>query len=267
VTVYESAPALSEIGAGIAMGPNSVGALELLSAELGRRLEARGMRIAGPDADSFACFRYGAAGEHEDALVVSVPGEGQSTLHRRHLVEELANMLPGDVVQYGKKAVRVTNNVNDVSIEFEDGTTETADFVIGADGIRSCTRRAVLGEDSTQIDPVFSGIYTYRNLVPMDDIEPVLGKDVARASNVYVGPSAWLVAFPVDDGKSVNLAGVTVTDKPWTHHSWTAPVPEGSVEQDYPADKWSKTAQGLLPVSVQPSSPPEDIFLDKLVRH
>jgi salicylate hydroxylase len=249
VTIYESSPALSEVGAGIAMGPNSLGAIELLSSELRRRLEERGMRVAGRDAHSYACFRYGGAGEHEDALVADVSGEGQSTLHRRHLVEELANMLPRGIVQYGKKAVRVRNNTNDVSIEFDDGTTDTADFVVGADGIHGCTRRTVLGEDSPQVDPLFSGIYTYRNLVPMDDIEPVLGKDVARAANVFVGPSAYLVTFPVDNGRSVNLAGVTVTDKPWTHPSWTVPVPEGSAESDYPADKWSRTTQGLLPVS------------------
>ncbi|ORY51049.1 FAD/NAD(P)-binding domain-containing protein [Rhizoclosmatium globosum] len=46
----------------------------------------------------------------------------------------------------GKKLKTLTQTENDVTVEFEDGTKVTADFVVGADGIHSATRRSVFPE-------------------------------------------------------------------------------------------------------------------------
>ncbi|KAI9332773.1 hypothetical protein BDR26DRAFT_921577 [Obelidium mucronatum] len=46
----------------------------------------------------------------------------------------------------GKKLVNLTQAADDVTVFFEDGTSVTADFVVGADGIHSMTRKLVFPE-------------------------------------------------------------------------------------------------------------------------
>ncbi|PIR82615.1 pentachlorophenol monooxygenase [Candidatus Kaiserbacteria bacterium CG10_big_fil_rev_8_21_14_0_10_59_10] len=59
-----------------------------------------------------------------------------------HLMSErLAEM--GVTVRYGKKVTGVLTTANDVSATFEDGSTKTYDWVIGADGIRSTIRESL----------------------------------------------------------------------------------------------------------------------------
>jgi salicylate hydroxylase len=52
-------------------------------------------------------------------------------------------------------------------IHFADNTTYEADIVIGADGIRSITRNAVVSDGRL----VFSNTYAYRSLIPIDTLK------------------------------------------------------------------------------------------------
>ena len=53
-------------------------------------------------------------------------------------------------------------------IHFTDGTTHEADIVIGADGIKSAVRAAVVSNDSGSV--AFTNTHAYRALVPLDDV-------------------------------------------------------------------------------------------------
>lgn len=70
---------------------------------------------------------------------------------------------------------------SEVRLNFTDGTTATCDLLIGTDGIRSTVRRKLLEKQVTAVpatksltdglqlgDPVWSGTYAYRGLVPFD---------------------------------------------------------------------------------------------------
>ncbi|KAJ3292616.1 hypothetical protein HDU79_001220 [Rhizoclosmatium sp. JEL0117] len=48
----------------------------------------------------------------------------------------------------GKKFLCYSEMESGVTVEFEDGTTATGDFLVGADGIHSATRRAIFGDSS-----------------------------------------------------------------------------------------------------------------------
>lgn len=67
----------------------------------------------------------------------------------------------------------------EMKLTFYDGTTATADLVIGADGIRSVVRSLYVKDT-----PVFSGYVAYRGLPPMDQVRKLWpeGSDV---------PSVW----------------------------------------------------------------------------
>lgn len=55
---------------------------------------------------------------------------------------------------------------------FEDGTTATADIIIGADGIRSFLRSLYVSDA-----PTFSGFVACRGLPPMDKVREVWPED------------------------------------------------------------------------------------------
>jgi salicylate hydroxylase len=58
--------------------------------------------------------------------------------HRAHLQQALLAHIPKDIIHLGKKISSVDADAKKgVALKFGDGTTATADLLIGADGIRS----------------------------------------------------------------------------------------------------------------------------------
>ena len=96
---------------------------------------------------------------------------------------------------------------------FHDGSIAEADAIIGADGIHSAVRGAILGPES----PHFSGNVAYRGLVPAARLAH-LGME--PKSNLWVGPNRHFVHYFVGAGRYVNWVGV-VPDE-WRVESWTA---------------------------------------------
>jgi salicylate hydroxylase len=69
-------------------------------------------------------------------------------------------------------------------IHFADHTTYEADLVIGADGIKSIVRNAVVSDGHL----VFSNTYAYRGLIPMDTLKSAgLKADVQSCPHNWVG--------------------------------------------------------------------------------
>lgn len=59
-------------------------------------------------------------------------------------------------------------STDQMQLSFEDGTIETADLVIGADGLRSVVRSLYVPDT-----PIFSGYVACRGLPPMDKVREV----------------------------------------------------------------------------------------------
>jgi salicylate hydroxylase len=53
----------------------------------------------------------------------------------------------------------------EMKLEFQDGTTTTANLVVGADGIHSVVRNTYIEDE-----PIFSGLVAYRGLIPMEKV-------------------------------------------------------------------------------------------------
>ena len=137
VILYEKATELKEIGASIALGPNGL-----------RTLERLGLHDAINDEVAFRgpsnipmIYRHWKTNEiiggdvHEN---VSEYLHRTARYHRGHLHQALLENVPHDIIHLGKKLVSATADPrNGVKLEFRDGTTATADILIGADGLRS----------------------------------------------------------------------------------------------------------------------------------
>lgn len=97
----------------------------------------------------------------------------------------------------GKRLVSIVDNYRvdePVILNFADGTTATADAVIGADGIHSYVREFLMGKEEAK--PTFSGSVAYRGLVPMDLAIEKLGAEVAQNATMFCGPGiSYLSVF------------------------------------------------------------------------
>lgn len=75
------------------------------------------------------------------------------------LKEEIDRL--GIKIQYKKVA-----SVNDLVVQFEDGTSDSADYIVGADGLHSKVRSSVVGD----LAPTYSGLTGIGGFMATDDI-------------------------------------------------------------------------------------------------
>lgn len=225
ITVYESAAKFGEIGAGVGFGPNAVKAMGLVSAEMGdayrrcRTLQwdskktvwftsrVGDRRKTGDD----ETFEYGGRPGFKvgDALFeVHYPNleemGGVGGVHRAHFLDQLVKLVPESVARFGKRLVNLTKAVDseDVVLHFADGTTAQHAAVLGCDGIKSQTRKLLLGSDKW--NAVFSGKCAYRGLIPMTKAVELLGDETAMNSQIYFGYHGHILTFPIEKGKTMN---------------------------------------------------------------
>src|SRR5689334_17663146 len=131
VSVYEQAPALGEIGAGVYVTPNAVRHLERVG--LGAAVAARGARVG----TGSAYFRHDGT---PIAPVQVADAEGWNAcfgMHRADFVELLAAPLPAGIVHTGHRAVGIEQDAGKARVRFANGASAEADVVVGADGIHS----------------------------------------------------------------------------------------------------------------------------------
>jgi salicylate hydroxylase len=215
VTVYEQAPALRELGAGIVISPNMV-----------RPLAALGLadRLAG-----FA-VRLEAAWEFrrwQDGRVLFVQEMGEAcrrlygadcyVAHRGDLLAMLLAALPPELLRLDHRLVELRQD-GEAELRFANGSTATADVVIGADGIHSAVRGAIAGESEAR----FSGLCAFRCLVPSQAAPEMALRPV---QTLWLGPGRHFVHYPISGSRLVNVVAI-VPAGAWRTESWTA---EGSV--------------------------------------
>lgn len=224
VTIYEAAPVFGEIGAGVSFGPNASHAMKCIGPEVYAAFEKTETRNQFESKqDVWFDFRFGESvdgkfkveGEEvtgpedrkgELIATVRCPG-GQRGVKRSDFLDELIKHLPDGIAQFGK---RVSNYVEEkdgkVTLHFVDGSSAVHDAVIGCDGIKSNIRKTLLAKTTSAdaANAVFSGKFCYRGLIPMDQAVSVLGEDVAKNSQMYLGRHGHILTFAVEKGKLMN---------------------------------------------------------------
>ena len=228
--VYEQAPVLAEVGAGVSLSPNTVKGLRYLG--IGEHLEA----IA--DESPTQVTRHFASG---DVLVHIDRGNTREQLgapylqaHRADLHDllraDLLALEPDALVLDTQLAAISTGTANRYALGFSDGSRATADILVGADGLKSTVRGEVFSESA----PEFSGFVAWRGLVAGE----ALGVAQSRpGSMVFVAPGRMLVRYPVRHGKLQNFVAFSRADQ-WTAEGWSQ---TGEIE----------TVRRILPTSMK----------------
>ena len=116
---------------------------------------------------------------------------GMQSVHRADFLDELVKAVPAQRAHFNM----CLQNIEDkdggpVVMHFSDGTSVTADVLIGADGIHSNVRKYLLGAEAAQ--PVFAGNVAYRGIISMDTAVEALGAEHAQNATLMCGPGEGL---------------------------------------------------------------------------
>ncbi|KAI4122122.1 MAG: hypothetical protein LQ338_005991 [Usnochroma carphineum] len=226
--VYEAARAHAEIGAGIAFGPNSIQAMQLIDPALKAVFEQLATKNEAPEEEeTWINFRNGFDSLDEIAKVRTTDKRktGLSSVHRAQFLNEIAKLVPPSSISFGKRLTTISTGQHGAfHLLFEDGSMAEADAVIGCDGIRSRVRQLLLDKASPIEDCTFSGKYAFRGLVPMAMAKRVLGDTLAGNSQMYLGPGGSVLTYPINGGETMNvIAFQTEENGKWEASDWVLP--------------------------------------------
>lgn len=215
VTVLEQAPAFARVGADINLTPNAVCGLDGLG-EVGARLRLTGAR------PQFRISRTWDTGEETSRLPMGdiaekQYGAPQLTIHRADVMSALTAELPDGTIRFGARVVAVEVTEESATVTLDDGSTLSADLVIGADGIHSQVRTRLFGAEY----PDFTGVVAYRAVVPREAVAEVPNLD---SFTKWWGPQPeiQIVTFPLNLGEDIFIFATTPQPE-WTDESWTQP--------------------------------------------
>lgn len=208
--IYEASSDFSAIGAGIGLGPNSLAAMDLIDPSFRSRYD--NVRTTN-EREEFKNSIFDALYAEEglgtkwgwQRGLVGAPYFERSSAHRKELLEIMAGFIPPEVVRFSKKALVITQVEERVIIEFTDGESVSVDTVIGADGIRGITRKAIPNNDDPElVSPMYTGTYAYRGVIPMTDVKEVLGEHGGDAK-WFMGHGKGLTIYPISKGLLENV--------------------------------------------------------------
>ncbi len=214
VHVLEQARELSEIGAGIQLGPNAGrmlakwGILDHLADDLVRPDELKMM-------DATIDMEIGVIPLGED--FIERFGGPYYVAHRGDLHKALhtvARSLDGVTIETRQTVNGYEQDEDSVSVYTTDGRRLEGRALIGADGLRSTVRERMLNDGP----PDFVNHTTYRTLLDPEQMPA----DVAwNAATLWAGPGTHLVHYPLRGRRCYNIVATYCSD--WRNEGWNEP--------------------------------------------
>ncbi len=218
VQVFEQAPEIGEIGAGIQLAPNAFNAFDALG--IGERARARAVytdyMVMHDALDEYCVGRI-----DTDEDFIKRFGNPYAVIHRADIHTSLVEGAQeyGDIEIITNCHVQsVEQDEHEVRITDQHGRTYTGQALIGADGVKSIVREKYVADPA-----LVTGHVVYRAVVPKEEFPEDLQWN---AASIWVGPNCHLVHYPLRGGKEYN---VVVTFHSREKEQWG--VKDGSKEE------------------------------------
>jgi 2-polyprenyl-6-methoxyphenol hydroxylase-like FAD-dependent oxidoreductase len=163
-TVYESRSAPLNIGGAVMLSPNALKVLDALGVY--ERVRVKGynfetLEYKNGSGRLLEVYEFGGKEKY---------GYAALRIYRHVLINELLGMLKEKSIPivFGNKFTRVLKETEKgVTWEFQDGTTQSADILVGADGIHSTVRRYLYPD----LKPAFTGMAGITAAVPTEQLK------------------------------------------------------------------------------------------------
>ncbi|RDW78021.1 hypothetical protein BP5796_05873 [Coleophoma crateriformis] len=228
-TLYESAAAFSAIGAGVGLGPNALRAMDMIEPRLRKLYDGISTGNSSPEKinDMFdGMMAEPGLGENSGwhGAPVTSPHFTRTSAHRMGLLDIMKSLIPAEMVKFSKRVVDVEQKGEKVFVTFADGEIIQVDTVIGCDGIKGRTRKAVLGSRyPDEVHAKYSGVYVYRCLLPMEEAQKLLGP-LAGDAKMFMDNGRNLAMYPVEQLKTVNVVWFILDKGTWNSEENTEEV-------------------------------------------
>ena len=225
--VYEQAPELREVGAGVALHPNGVRMLGRLG--LADEVSRHGARWLDPQFRRFdgsliaPWWPFGEGGR------IEIYG-----MHRADLLQMLLERVPPEAIHPGHRCVGFSQDERVATLAFENGVQIVADVVVGADGIHSTLQKYV----TSPSPPQPSGSVAYRGLVEAASVCWPAGQ-----MRNWLGPGKHFLVFPVRGNQLLNYVGFVASGE-LTRESWSAPGDPVALRREFAG--WDPRVEEIL---------------------
>lgn len=236
VEIYEQAPALGEVGAGIQQSANST----LVQRHIGVLDRIKTQAVA-PPVTQFRIFDSGEVLQELDLAETHEERHGAPYLqiHRADLHEALAERimeLKPDAIHLNSTAEGYEENGSGATLKLADGRRAEGDLVIGADGIKSSIRLQIAGANT----PEYTGDAAWRLTVPVDRLPDGI---MDGKSSIWVGPDKHAVIYFLRNGSLLNfVAAVECEVSP--EESWTQTQSWDDLKADM--EGWHPEIQAII---------------------
>lgn len=155
--IYEAAPTLAPVGAGLGLAANAMKAFQMLG--IGQEVISKGRFL-----DALNIYdHHGNLLNHTDSRKFSQKyGQDNFCIHRADLHQLLISYIDPEFIHTGKQLKQLEINGQSQRLYFADGTRQETDYLIAADGINSVIRQHLL----PGITPRYSGYTCWRAVIP-----------------------------------------------------------------------------------------------------
>ena len=260
--IYEQAPELKEVGAGVTLWANAFRALESIG------LDGEVLRLAGGFTGGGVKRRDGTWLMHQPKdIMLGRWGSALASMHRGELQQLLAAETGSAMIHLGARCTGFRYTAGGVAARFEDGREVHADLLVGADGVHSVIRGQLLGEAPLR----YRGYTAIRGITPAGSVPlPADASETwGRGCRFGVGPTSgdrltWFATWNTGPGSG---AGGSREHLLGLFGDWHKPIrrvieatpPDSIVRTDIsdrrPARTWARARVALIGDAIHPMTP------------
>jgi salicylate hydroxylase len=245
VQVFEQAPLLGEVGAGITMSPNSARVFVHLG--LGAGMRRLGVVPPKQVTQVLATGKVLIERERGDAVEAQY-GAPYIHLHRADLHALLADAVLAvqpDAIQLNHKLAKIESDADGATMLFENGVCATASVAIGADGVKSVVRDCLFQTEP----PIFTGQVAWRGVLPVAAL-PQSARDLPPG--IWIGEKRLFMRYPMRGWSLLNYAAFVNLDG-WSEEGWAIPSTIAELR-----DHYADAEPNLL--AMIDATPPDQLF-------
>src|SRR3984957_11936559 len=237
VILLEKAERLEEAGAGLQLSPNASRVLIDLGLQTG---------LAGAVTPEAICLMSAASGGEIARLPLDPAAQSGApywVIHRADLQAALRDLVQNcsDIeLRLGCQFEDVSSHAKGLTVIQRSGATrreELALALIGADGIWSSVRHHLVPD----LQPRFSGLIAWRGTL---DTTQLPREYTSRRVQLWMGPKAHLVAYPISGSRRMNI--VAVVPGTWNRPGWSAAGEATEIKNAFASAVWPSSARMMV---------------------